>query len=310
MTWFLWLIVLLVVFTVALVVWDRVRPAKGMTQFAGKVVLITGASSGIGTALAKQFAKLGAKLVLVARRGDVLNNLKTELALPDGDVLIIPADITQIADLEGAIGHVKSHFGKLDVLINNAGIVDTEPLDNITAERIDQIVHTNLIAPINLTRLALPLLRAQPQAAIVNISSTVGVTLVPRQATYGASKAGLNGFTDAMRRELHGTNISVSMVSPGLVNTPMLGDFKNRDEALNMLKESGMGVPGVKLDEADDIAKQVLRAMRYPKREILLGGWLFWVLSMMGRHTPKALDSVYVQMFKADTLQDRVEGKS
>ena len=308
-SWLLWTILFLVFVGFLTFLWNKLRPPKGITNFNGKVVLITGVSSGIGMALARKFAGLGSKLVLVARRGDILESLKAELARPE-EVLIVPTDIGKVADLEALIKQVESHYGQLDVLINNAGIVDTEPLEAINAERVQAIITTNLIAPINLIRLALPLLRKPKQAAIVNVSSTVGVTLVPRQSTYGASKAGLNGFSDAMRRELHGTDISVSMVMPGLVNTPMLGNFKTRDEALQMLKDTGLGVPGVRLDEADDVANQVVKAISYKKREIIMGGWMFGFLSLMGQHTPKALDGVYVQMFKSDELQNQVVGKS
>lgn len=309
-SWLLWTIIIVVVVSLILFLINKLRPAKGMQNFSGKVVLITGASSGVGMALARKFAGLGSKLVLVARRGDILETLKSELNRPDEDILTIAADIAKPTDLEAAVKQVEAKYGQLDVLINNAGIVDTEPLENITAERVQAIITTNLIAPINLTRLALPLLRKPKQAAIVNVSSTVGLTLVPRQSTYGASKAGLNGFTDAMRRELHGTGISVSMVLPGLVNTPMLGDFKNRDEALQMLKDTGLGFPGVKLDEGHEVADQIIKAIKYQKREVILGGWMFGFLSLMGRHTPLALDGMYVQMFKSDELQDKVVGKS
>ncbi len=307
--WLLWTIIIVLVVSVILFVVNKLRPPKGMQDFSGKVVLITGASSGVGMALARKFAGMGSKLVLVARRGEVLETLKAELNRPDGDVLLVPTDIGDPTGLETVVKQAESKFGHLDVLINNAGIVDTEPLDNLTAERVLAIITTNLVAPINLTRLALPLLRKPKQAAIVNVSSTVGLTLVPRQATYGASKAGLNGFTDAMRRELHGTGISVSMVSPGLVNTPMLAGEKNREEVLQMLKDTGLGFPGVRLDEAHEVADQIIKAIKYQKREIILGGWMFGLLSLMGRHTPTALDAMYMQMFKADGLQDNVVGK-
>jgi short-subunit dehydrogenase len=308
-SWLLWTGILLAGVVLIRFLWDKVRPAKGITDFNGKVILITGASSGIGMALARKFSGLGAKLVLVARRGEILQSLKSELARPDGDVLIIPADIGNVADLEAVVKQSETHYGHLDVLINNAGIVDTEPLENIDAERVLSLITTNLIAPINLIRLALPLLRKPTQAAIVNVTSTVGVTLVPRQATYGASKAGLNGFTDAMRRELHGTGISVSMVMPGLVNTPMLRGEKNLEQTRQMLEETGMAIPGVSLDEADDVADKVIHAIRHQKRDIIMGGWLFGFLSQMGQHTPNWLDWVYVQMFKSNNLQDNVAGK-
>lgn len=308
-SWLLWTGIFLAVVLLIRFLWDKVRPPKGISNFSGKVILITGASSGIGVALARKFARMGAKLVLVARRGEILESLKSELSRPEGDILTITADVGKIADLETVIKQVEAHYGHLDVLINNAGILDTRPIEELDAERVQAIITTNLIAPINLIRLALPLLRKQTPAAIVNVSSTVGVTLVPRQSTYGASKSGLNGFTDAMRRELHGTGISVSMVMPGLVNTPMLRGEKNRDETLQMLKETGMAIPGVSLDEADDVADKVIHAIHHQKRDIIMGGWLFGFLSQMGQHTPNWLDGIYVQMFKSEDLQKNVTGK-
>lgn len=304
----LWIFLILALVIIGYLLIQRFSPPTGMTEFKDKVVVITGASSGIGKATARKFANQGSKLVLIARRDDILNDLKSSLG--DTSVLNIKTDITDINDLEHAISEILSTFGHIDILINNAGIVDTEPLENIDAERIQQIIDVNLIAPINITRLALPLMRPQQQAHIVNVSSTVGLTRVPNQSTYGASKAGLNGFTDAMRRELHDTGIGVSMVLPGLVNTPMLGDFENRDEALNMLKETGMDIPGVYLNEPEEIAEHIIEAIRYNRREVLLGGWMFVMLSLMGRHTPSWLDGVFVQMFKTDDLQEQVIGKS
>lgn len=304
----LWIILIIVIIVPTVLIWQRMQPPTGMTQFQDKVVLITGASSGIGQATARQFAAQGAKLVLVARRSKILDEMQAELG-DEATILTVSADLTKPEDIERILTTTERQFGRLDVLVNNAGIVDTEPLENIDAERIQQIITVNLIGPIHLTRLALPLLRSQEQAHIVNVSSTVGLTRVPRQATYGASKAGLNGFTDAMRRELHATGIHVSMVLPGLVNTPMLGDFSNRDEALDMLKSTGMDIPGVYLNEADEIATEIIDAIRYNKREVLLGGWMFVLLSLMGRHTPGLLDSVFVQMFKTENLQEQVAGK-
>lgn len=306
---FVILIAILVVLFVIYWLWNRFRPPTGITQFQDKVVVITGASSGIGKATAQKFAQLGANLVLVARRQDQLDELKHRIEQSGkSQVLVVPADLTQIDDLTGVIARIKEAFGHIDILINNAGIVDTEPLEAISDQRIDQIIAINLIAPINLVRLALPLLLSQPKTHIVNVSSTVALSLVPRQATYGASKAGLNGFSDAMRRELRGTGVGISIVMPGLVNTPMLGDFQTRDDALNMLKESGMGVPGVYLNEAPEIADHILDAIRYNRRAVILGGWLFGLLSWMGQHTPLWLDGVYAQMFKADDLQRNVRG--
>lgn len=303
-----WLILFCLAVAFVYWLWRRFQPPSGITQFSGKVVLVTGASSGIGSAVVKTFANLNAQVIMVARRGDVLEALKA--SLPEGRALALPADITRPEESQRVIEAVKQQYGRLDILINCAGIVDTVPLEQIDEARIQQIVTLNLIAPINLIRLALPLLRGHGQAHIVNVSSTVGLTLVPRQATYGASKAGLNGFTDALRRELHGTDIGVSMVMPGLVNTPMLGDFKNRDEALEMLKKTGMSIPGVYLNEADEVAESILDAIRYKRRAVVLGGWLFVLLAWMGQHTPLWLDGIYTQMFKTEALQESVVGKS
>lgn len=305
-----WVILLILGVIVALIAWNKLRPPRGITNFSDKVVLITGASSGIGNATARKFAEQGAKLVLVARRGEVLDALKTSLPNPEQNILTITADLTKPEDVERIISHTQSSFGHIDILVSNAGIVDTEPLENIDYTRIQQIIDVNLIAPINLIRLALPLLHKPEKAHIVNVSSTVGLTRVPRQSAYGASKAGLNGFSDAMRRELHGTGIGVSMVLPGLVNTPMLGDFNSRDDALNMLKEVGMDIPGVYLNEPQDVADKIIDAIKYERHEIIMGGWMFGLLSLMGRHTPAWLDGVYVQMFKADDLQETISGKS
>ncbi|MVN85746.1 SDR family NAD(P)-dependent oxidoreductase [Deinococcus sp. HMF7620] len=191
-------------------------PAAAPT--ARPVVLLTGASSGIGRATAEELADLGYALVLAARRADDLRALALRLDASGGRVIAVPADVTDNASRRALVAAALAHFGRIDVLVNNAGVTvergwwwdDPDPL---------RVLRVNLEAPIELTRLVLPAMRARGSGHIVNIGSVAG-----RAATnglYSASKFGLRGFSLALRRELLGSGVTVSLVAPGFVRSEM-----------------------------------------------------------------------------------------
>ncbi|CAF2129937.1 11-beta-hydroxysteroid dehydrogenase-like 3 [Brassica rapa] len=198
-----------------------VRKHLCVENVAGKVVLITGASSGIGEHVAYEYAKKGADLALVARREDRLHIVaETSRKLGSRDVIIIPGDVTKINDCMKFISETISHFGKVDHLINNAGVSQTVLFENFSQiQDANPIMDTNFWGSTNITYYAIPHLR-KSKGKIVVIASAAAKIAIPVATIYSASKAALLGFYEALRIELN-PDIKVTIVFPGLISTDM-----------------------------------------------------------------------------------------
>ena len=185
--------------------------------FNNKVVVITGASAGVGAATARRFAGAGAKLVLAARSAKPLEALAKEISTQDNAALVVTSDVSDPAQCEQLIARTVEVHGHIDVLVNNAGVNHRGPVKGLEAQQLAQIVDTNLRAPIVLTKLALKHMPAG--GAIVNVASIAGQIPVVDEATYSATKFGLRAFTYALAEELRAGGISASVVSPGPIET-------------------------------------------------------------------------------------------
>ncbi len=192
----------------------------------GKVAIVTGGSRGIGRAIGVALAREGAVVVLAARSLDPLNETADLVRRAGGRAETV---VTELAD-ESSIRHlvqvVEGRFGRLDILINNAGVTHSAKFDETRTEDLDRCWTINARAPFILCREALPLLRRADAAFIVNISSVVGVKGYPLQSAYTASKHALRGLTMSLAEELRGTNIRVHVVCPGAVDTGMVGNVR------------------------------------------------------------------------------------
>ena len=191
-----------------------------MKRFADKVVLITGASLGVGRAVAHAFFKEGARVALLARRAAPLEAVAAELGDPDR-VMVLPADVADADSLQAALDAVQARWGRLDGLVNNAGAHYRGLARTRSAEEIATMVDVNLRAPLVLTRLALPLLEADGGGFVVNVGSLAGKLFLDGSATYSATKWGLRAFTRALSEELReaGIPVTVSCVNPGPIET-------------------------------------------------------------------------------------------
>jgi NAD(P)-dependent dehydrogenase (short-subunit alcohol dehydrogenase family) len=194
----------------------------------GQIVLITGGSRGLGLALAERYGRAGAKLILAARHIEELiaarhTLLEREAVQSPDDVLLIPADLTDAAQAATLIDHAVSHFGRIDILINNAGIIEVGPVENQPIATYRRAMATNFFAALHTTHAALPhLLRRNPihgDAAIVNIASIGGKFAMPHLLPYVASKFALVGFSEGLHAELRHKGIRVTTVCPGLMRT-------------------------------------------------------------------------------------------
>ena len=186
--------------------------------FKDKTVIITGGSEGVGAAAARKFAAAGANLLLVARGMPKLEAIAAELR-GKTRVEIVSLDVADAAGCESMLKSADSEFGRIDVLVNNAGYHQRGPVDTVDADDLGKMIDVNLRAPVVLTRLVLPYLRRSGSGAIINVASLAGRTPVPGSATYSATKAGLRAFSYALAEELSGENIKVAVVSPGPIDT-------------------------------------------------------------------------------------------
>ena len=231
----------------------------------GMNIIITGASSGIGEAVARQLASEGHRLVLAARRGDKLEALAREINPSGKRVIAATIDITKPGDLETLVARARGIFGAVSAVINNAGISGSQSgmpekwwLEGPEGPRA--LLETNLNAAIELTRLVLPEMLENRAGAIINIGSVAG--RVGSSSLYSASKFGLRGFSLGLRRELLGTGVTSSLIAPGYIRTEMTRGVK-------------LPMPGPEI-----IAKAVSNVLQHPKAEVIVPGWyrgLIWL---------------------------------
>jgi 3-oxoacyl-[acyl-carrier protein] reductase len=188
----------------------------------GQVALITGAGRGIGAAIARKLAALGATSVLCGRTQSSLDVTAEQILHSGGKVEVIPCDVTVLHQLEYAAARIDSTFGRLDILVNNAGVGRfNEPLHSLLPEEWDRILNTNLRGVFYTIRAFVPLMIRAFYGHIINISSLAGKNPVPNGAAYAASKWGLNGLSYSVAEELRGHNIRVSVICPGSVDTEL-----------------------------------------------------------------------------------------
>jgi short-subunit dehydrogenase len=194
--------------------------------FRGTVALITGGSRGLGLVIARQICDQGGKVALIARDPDELARAKADLAGHGGEAFTIECDLLDRAQIESAIRQAIDRFGKIDILINNAGIIEVGPLEHMRREDFERSMALHFWAPFELIMQVVPGMRARGGGRIVNISSIGGKIAVPHMAPYTASKFALVGLSDALRTELAHENIFVTTVTPGLMRTGSEGHAK------------------------------------------------------------------------------------
>lgn len=228
---------------------------------AGKVALITGASSGIGEATALVLAGAGARVAIAARRADRLDALAGRIAKAGGEALKIKADVTDNDEVTGMVDKVVAEWGRLDILVNNAGQMLLSPLAEARGDDLRHMVELNLTALMEITRIALPHLK-QSRGHIVNVASVAGRIASPGSSGYAATKFGVVGFSEAVRREVYSDKVRVTVIEPGLVMTELGDHITNEDmkAGLEKRKETMEGL------EAEDIAAAVLYAVSQPAR--------------------------------------------
>ena len=229
----------------------------------GQVVVITGASAGIGREIAIWFAKEGARLVLAARSEDKLQQLSDELTVAGSDVLIVRTDVSDPNDLALLVDKSLEQFQKIDVLVNNAGVDCFQHFEHLEMDEILQTIETNLTGTILLTRLVIPHMLEKSRGTIINMASTAGKQCPGFASVYGATKAGLIGFTQGLRSEYEGRGITATAVCPGFTKD---GGIYDRMVA-STGKKTSFALGGT---SATAVANAVLKAVRSSPPEMIV----------------------------------------
>jgi short-subunit dehydrogenase len=226
--------------------------------FNNKTVIVTGGSEGVGAATARKFAMAGANLMLVARNRKNLDAIAAQLR-EQTQVQVFAMDVSDAEACVNLFKKTEYEFGRIDVLVNNAGLHNRGLVESVTAEDLGRMIDVNLRAPIVLTRLALPHLRQAGGGAIINVASLAGRTPVPGSATYSASKFGLRAFTFALAEELRDTRIKLAVVSPGPIDTGfIMSDIDN-------VSDITFSQP---ISTADEVAQAILDLCGNQQREL------------------------------------------
>ncbi|CAJ1179046.1 SDR family oxidoreductase [Companilactobacillus paralimentarius] len=222
-----------------------------------KVIVITGASSGIGAATTRELAKHHAKLVIGARRLDRLNNLKAEF--PDEQIITQSVDVTKFEEVQALVDTANEKFGHIDVLYNNAGIMPVNALINRARDEWQQILNVNIIGVLNGIAAVLPTMVKQKSGHIIATDSVAGHVVVPNLAVYNGSKFAVRAIMEGLRQEQHNNNIRTTIVSPGSVSTELYKSIKNPDNQKAEIEvENQIGL------SAENIAKSVAFAIDSP----------------------------------------------
>ena len=256
---------------------------------AQRVIVITGASAGVGRATARAFAREGAKLGLIARGVDGLKGAQREVEALGGKALVLPCDVADAKAVEAAAAQVEDHFGPIDVWVNNAMVSVFSPIREMTVEEFKRVTEVTYLGTVHGTLAALRRMQARDRGIVIQVGSALAYRGIPLQSAYCAAKHAVQGFCDSLRCELihDGSRVRISMVQLPALNTPQFGWVKSR------LPRRAQPVPPIFQPEL--AADAIMYASHHPQREI----WLGWptVKALVGdKFIPGLLDHLLARM--------------
>jgi len=226
----------------------------------GKVVVITGASSGMGEAAAKHLSGHGATVVLGARRADRIEKLEKEIHDNGGNALAIAVDVTQRDQVKKLVDAAVEQFGRVDVILNNAGVMPLSPMDRLNVDEWDKMIDVNIKGVLNGIAAVLPYMKEQKSGQIINTSSVAGHKVFSGSAVYSATKFAVRALTEGLRMEVKPYNIRTTIVCPGAVKTELLEQITDVD--VRQANEDYVGMVGI---SPDSFARVVAFAISQPK---------------------------------------------
>lgn len=277
-----------------------------MKSLAGKTVLLTGASGGIGAYIARALARERATVVGVSRSRADLKQICTEVGATGGKGIAIPFDISQVEELPVLVRQVNQLAGPIDIIINNAAVEKYRAFSNYSVADLKSILSVNLLAAMELTRLVLPSMLCQGSGHIVNVASLAGKKGAPYNSIYSASKAGLIMWSDAMRQELAGTGVDISVICPGYVSQTGM----TFDTHIPVPKMAGISTPKA-------VAKALIKTIKQNKAEVIVNqdfmtGSLTRLLFAIAQLVPDAGDAFYrrIGVFKLNKMRAENPGNA
>jgi len=254
-------------------------------RFAGKVVIITGASSGLGLATARAFVREGARVTLTARHGDRLQQAASELQhLTEHPVLAVPGDVSNREHMDGFVGQVVEKFGGIDILVNNAGAGMIAPFEQVAINDVAALWQTNFVGALQCTQAVLPHMRRRGTGHIINVASLAGLRGIPNSSIYSATKAALITFSDALRLELKPWGVAVTTICPGRIRLADTQFFASARKygPVDLYKVSESLT-------ADQVARALVHAAATRKRLVVLP-FHAWLLHTVNKFAPQVVD--------------------
>lgn len=273
-------------------------------EIKGKVVIVTGASSGIGEATAREFGREGAKVVLAARRVDKLQSLALDInSMGNGaETLVVQADLSKLEDIQMLVAQTLEKFGCIDVLVNNAGFGRLDWLENLDPIKdIQAQIDVNVMGVIQTTRQVLPVMINQRAGSIINMCSMAGLIGTPTYTIYAASKHAVHGFSEALRREVKPWGIDVSLIYPGGVVTEF-------NQHAGIKRKTNASTPKFMLLTAEQVGSAVVKLVRHPRRMWIIP-WLWSVTAFMNKFIPGFVDYTTITRFTIPEREDELNVK-
>jgi short-subunit dehydrogenase len=261
----------------------------GGLMSASPVIIITGASSGIGEAAVKAFAQAGYRIVAAARRMERLQALAEEFSIEQNQILPVQTDVGEIGDIDNMVSAALDSFGQIDILFNNAGIGRFGWLESIPIEDIEAQIRVNLLGLIYTSRAVLPHMIERREGIIINMASIASFVATPTYTLYAASKHAVRGFTEALRREVSIYGIRVCGIYPG----PVVTEFADHAGAV---RKTGLTTPSALRLNSEEVAAAVLGLARRPRR-MLIVPWHMYAAIWMNTLFPGLLDWLVERRF-------------
>jgi short-subunit dehydrogenase len=271
-------------------------------EIKNKVVIVTGASSGIGEAAAREFGRQGAKVVLAARRVDKLQSLAQEINSMGTETLVAQADLSKLEDIQNLVSQTLEKFGRIDILVNNAGFGRLDWLEKLDPMKdIQAQMDVNVMGVIQTTRQVLPVMMKQRSGSIINMCSMAGLVATPTYTIYAATKHAVHGFSEALRREVKPWGIDVSLIYPGGVVTEF-----NQHAGIN--RKTKTSTPKFLLLTAEQVAEAVVKLVRRPRRMLVIP-WQWNVTVFMNKFIPGFVDYTTIHRFTIPEREDELNIK-
>ncbi len=234
-----------------------------MKQLAGKAALVTGASSGIGKAIAAELVRQGCRVALLARGAEGLEKARNDISVPGAEIITVPCDLGSAAETRRGIREAEAAFGQIDILINNVGAGTFKPLHMMSEQECDIAVNLPLTPALTAVHALVPGMRERGYGHVVNLTSPAGIFPLPYMVPYSAARHAMVGLNDALYEELRGTDVGVSLVCPAQVNT---GYFEANDADMGWYPKISSLFP---VSEPERVARMTLKAIHNNQREMI-----------------------------------------